>query len=202
MTPLPDPRSTEGPEYTRRLHSPERTWWKRILDVQAPYRWNLRRWKLGKVLDVGCGIGRNLAGLDTGSVGVDHNPHSVEVARRRGLPAFLPDEFAMSPHARPATFDSLLVAHVLEHMDFAAAQVLLGAYLPYVRLGGRVLVICPQEAGFRSDPTHVEFYDFVRMSQCLNSVGVTVSHRYCFPFPRFVGRVFKYNEFVVVGERA
>ena len=35
-------------------------WWKRALDVQAPYRWNLRRLKPGFMLDVGCGLGRNL----------------------------------------------------------------------------------------------------------------------------------------------
>ncbi len=85
MTTLPNPPSTAGPDYTRRLSSLENTWWKRVFDVQAPYRWNLRRLKLGNVLDVGCGIGRNLMHLDPGSVGIDHNPYSIEVARQRGL---------------------------------------------------------------------------------------------------------------------
>ena len=35
---------------------------------------------LGRTLDVGCGIGRNLAALPPGSLGVDHNPTSIEVA--------------------------------------------------------------------------------------------------------------------------
>ena len=57
----------------------QQVWWKKALNVQAPYRWNLRRQRLGRTLDVGCGIGRNLETLDPGSVGVDHNEHSVAV---------------------------------------------------------------------------------------------------------------------------
>jgi SAM-dependent methyltransferase len=201
MTTLPNPPSTAGPDYTRRLSSPENTWWKRVFDVQAPYRWNLRRLKLGNVLDVGCGIGRNLMHLDPGSVGIDHNPYSIEVARQRGLSAFVSDEFARSPLARSGAFDSLLLAHVLEHMEFGAARQLLRTHVPYLRPGGRMVVICPQEAGFRCDPTHVEFFDFARLQECLSGVGFKVVRAYSFPFPRFLGRVFKYNEFVVVGER-
>jgi SAM-dependent methyltransferase len=49
---------------------------------RPPYRWNLHRLLGGRrVLDAGCGIGRNLVGLEAGSVGVDHNPHSVEHCR-------------------------------------------------------------------------------------------------------------------------
>jgi len=49
--------------------------------VQAPYRRNLRRLVGDRaVLDVGCGIGRNLANLGPGSVGVDHNAHSWPTA--------------------------------------------------------------------------------------------------------------------------
>ncbi len=56
-------------------------------------------------------------------------------------------------------FDSLLVAHVLEHLDAETARDLLATYLPYVREGGRAIVITPQQAGFRSDATHVRYVD-------------------------------------------
>ena len=58
----------------RRIASDLEQRWKRILDVQAPYRWNLRR-LLGtrRTLDVGCGIGRNLVNLPVGSVGVSRH---------------------------------------------------------------------------------------------------------------------------------
>ena len=41
---------------------------RRMLPTQAPYRWNLRRLRLGRVLDVGCGVGRNLRNCAPGSV--------------------------------------------------------------------------------------------------------------------------------------
>jgi hypothetical protein len=60
-------------------------------------------------------------------------------------------------------------------------------------------VICPQQAGYKTDPTHVRYLDFDAMSELLESVGVSVERRFSFPFPTPTGRVFTYNEFVVVG---
>ena len=110
-----DPESTESAAYTGRLTDLEQRWIRRVIDVQAPYRWNLRRLDLGFVLDVGCGLGRNLGHVDGHGIGVDHNPHSVEVVRSRGMTAFTPEEFLASKFAVPGRFDSLLSAHVLEH---------------------------------------------------------------------------------------
>jgi SAM-dependent methyltransferase len=49
---------------------------------QLPYRTHLRVLKLGATLDIGCGVGRNLATSPAGSVGVDHNDFSIDAARR------------------------------------------------------------------------------------------------------------------------
>ena len=196
-----DAAGTEGAAYTERLATLESAGWKRVLDVQRPYRWNLRRLALGRTLDVGCGLGRNLVALAPGSVGVDHNRSSIEVARSRGLTAFTPEEFEASPAAEPGAFDSLLFAHVVEHMDAPAGDRLVAAYLPYLRPAGSVVFICPQEAGYKSDATHVRFADFQALSALAGSVGLTVDRTYSFPFPRIVGRVFPYNEFVVVARR-
>ncbi|MFM7272064.1 MAG: class I SAM-dependent methyltransferase [Actinomycetes bacterium] len=193
--------TTADPAYTDRLRDLEGRGWKQRLDVQAPYRWNLRRLHPGLTLDVGCGIGRNLAHLDGHGVGVDHNPASVAEARRRGLTAYTPDEFLGAAEARLGGFDSLLVAHVLEHLDAVTARDLLATYLPYVREGGRAIVITPQQAGFRSDATHVRYVDPVVTAALLAEQGWRVVEQQSFPFPRPVGRVFPYNEFVVVGER-
>ena len=85
---LPDDPPTAGAEYAERLRSLSTARWKRWLDVQAPYRAHLRRLHLGRTLDVGCGTGRNLRALDPGSVGVDHNPFSVALARQAGFTAY------------------------------------------------------------------------------------------------------------------
>src|SRR5437667_305893 len=82
------------------------------------------------------GIGRNLVNLDGYAVGVDHNPESVAIAVDRELTAFTSDEFKRSQFAAPDTFDSLLMAHVIEHLRRPDALELLRTYLPYVRGGG------------------------------------------------------------------
>ena len=192
---------TRGSGYTERLDALEGARWKRWLDVQAPYRWNLRRLELGFTLDVGCGIGRNLLHLGHG-VGIDHNADSVALARRRGCTAFDPAGFRASEFAAPGRFDSLLLAHVVEHMSETDAAALVAEHLPFVRAGGRVVLIAPQEAGFRSDPTHVEFMDGARLRAILEANGVAFERGYSFPFPRFVGRVFPHNESVAVGRVA
>lgn len=192
---------TRDEHYTRRLATLEGAWWKRALDVQRPYRWNLRRLHLGATLDVGCGLGRNLVALAPGSVGVDHNTASVAEARCRGLTALDPAAFETSPHALHAAFDSLLFAHVLEHLGPDEGRRLVETYLPYLRPAGTVVFICPQERGYAQDPTHVRFVDFDAIGALATDSGLTVRRHYSFPFPRPVGRVFPYNEFVLIAAK-
>lgn len=190
---------TADPAYADRLLGLEQQWWRR-LPVQAPYRWNIRRLAPGFTLDVGCGLGRNLTHLGGNGVGIDHNAAAVAEARGRGLRVFTPPEFRASEFAVPARFDALLVAHVLEHLTDSAAAELLAEHLPYVRAGGHVIVICPQAAGFRSDPTHVTPFDRRTITHLLEHQELEVIAQRSFPFPAPVGRVFTYNESVVVAQ--
>jgi SAM-dependent methyltransferase len=197
----PDPASTQGTDYTDRLQRLEGARWKRWLNVQAPYRWNLRRLKLGRTLDVGCGIGRNLAHLGGNGVGVDHNPASVAVARSRGLEAYTTDEFFASRDSKPGSFDSLLAAHLAEHMDEATGLDVLRQYLPCVKPGGTVVLITPQERGFASDPTHVRPVGYAQARVMCEQLGLRVERQYSFPLPRLFGRMFTHNEFVTVARK-
>lgn len=190
---------TQGEDYTARLEHLEGARWKKLLDVQRPYRWNLRRLHLGRTLDVGCGIGRNLLNLPAGSLGVDHNPGSVELARARGLQAVTSEEF-LADASSHGPFQSLLVAHVLEHMTPEQGVEVLRTYLPHVE--DTVVAICPQERGYDSDATHVTFLDAAAMTEILQKAGVRVERAYSFPLPRTFGKVFTYNETVVVGHKA
>lgn len=189
---------TDAPDYAERLQRLEQAHGKRWLDVQAPYRWNVRRLDLGSVLDVGCGIGRNLMHLGGSGVGVDHNAASVAVARGRGLEAYTSEEFLGGPRARKGSFDSLLAAHVVEHMSEPDAVRVLQTYLPFVRAGGKVVLITPQERGYATDSTHVRFCGFTEVAGLCNTLGLTVERQFSFPFPRLLGRVFPYNEFVTL----
>lgn len=189
--------STDTPDYAERLRSKQTLWWKRLLHVQAPYHWNLRRQNLGRTLDVGCGIGRNLGVLPPGSVGVDHNTEAVALARSMGYHAYTVQEFLDGDLAVQAAFDGLLVAHVVEHMDRGQALALLGDYLPFVRPGGRVFLVCPQERGYASDPTHVWFARDTDLVGLAETLGLEVERSFSFPFPRRTGKLFIYNEFCV-----
>lgn len=184
-------------DYAVQLKARSSRLWKRLLDVQAPYRWNLRRLRAGYVLDLGCGFGRNLAHLDGRGVGVDANPGCVALARAAGLVAYDVDAFASSPEAKTGTFDTLLVSHVIEHVGLEAGAALVGDYLRYLKPGGRVVLITPQEAGYAADHTHVEFINDGKLHALAARLGLAVDRSYAFPFPRFVGRLFRYNEFVV-----
>lgn len=192
---------TQGADYAERLAAAvaPRRGLLRLADPQIPYRWNIRRMGLGRVLDVGCGAGRNLAHLDGNGVGVDHNPASVAIARSRGLTAHTPAEFASSGDAVEGGFDTLLMAHVLEHLSPADAHDIVATHLRWVRPGGRVVVICPQQRGHASDPTHITFMPAPAIESVLRSCGVDIARTSSFPFPPWAGRWFTHNETIVSG---
>lgn len=192
---------TTSDAYAERLVRHEGARWKQVLDVQRPYRWNLRRMRLGRTLDVGCGLGRNLTTLAAGSLGVDHNSSSIEVARSRGLNAVTTDEFAIRFPEPPAVpeFESILLSHVLEHMTREEGIGLLEHYLPFARR--TVAVICPQERGYTTDHTHVTFLDGSDIAAMLEQVGLRTRKVASFPLPRAAGRFFTYNETVVLADR-
>jgi len=190
-------KDTKGPDYTDRLMRKQWIWWKRLIDIQAPYRWNLRRIKPGFLLDIGCGIGRNLLHVNGHGVGIDHNEQSIKMARELGLKAFTPEEFQVSGYA-DWQFDTFLLAHVAEHMEHYRVVELIHNYIHLLKPTGRLVMICPQEAGYRSDTTHVEFMDFPKLSGIAKQLGLTPFKEYSFPFPRFMGVLFTYNEFVSI----
>lgn len=195
--------ATHGKEYGDRLIRLQTARWKEWLDVQAPFRWNMRRLDPEFTLDLGCGIGRTLLHLPDGGVGVDANPYCVQTARDRGLTAFTPEEFRQSQeYSRPSRFDTLLLAHVAEHMTEDDVVGLLKEYVPVLKPEGRLILISPQEAGFRSDSTHVQFMDFARLSRVAHRLGFQPERTYSFPFPRPIGWLFTYNEFIVVSRRS
>ena len=199
-TPAPRP-ATDGADYTERLQRLGSRGWKRLLPTRAPYRWNIRRLNLGRTLDVGCGIGRNLAHLGGNSVGVDHNATSIAACRANGFTAYTIEDFFASEHASSGGFDSLLAAHVLEHLSEPDARDVIGRYLPYIRSRGRIVLITPQERGFASDATHVRFVGFAEAAELASALGLTVQRQYSFPFPRAAGRIFTHNEFVTVARK-
>lgn len=185
---------TQDEWYTQRLDRRASRLWKRFLP--DPYRWHIRSLQLGYMLDVGCGIGRCLQFNDGNGIGIDHNPSSVERCRSQGFEAYTPSEFEQ---VSAGPFDSMLLSHVLEHLSAGECEELLRQYLPFVRPGGRVVLITPQIAGQRSDPTHQRYLGRGDLKRELEVLGLTDLRTRSFPFPAPVGRVFTLNENVAWG---
>ncbi|HMD86322.1 MAG TPA: class I SAM-dependent methyltransferase [Terriglobia bacterium] len=78
------------------------------------------------VLDVGCGPGTNTQHFaHTHYLGIDHNPHYLEYARRRHGRDFLATDITRPALAAAARFDFILINSFLHHVDTPCARVLL-----------------------------------------------------------------------------
>jgi len=187
--------STQSEAYTNRLTALSGRFISRLVGGQ-PYRWKIRRIANGNVLEVGCGIGRNLNFLGSRAVGVDHNLMSIKVCRDRGFTAYTPDEFFALPDIASKKFDTILFSHVIEHLTLADARALLHTYVEHLAPSGSLIIICPQKCGFASDSTHVTYFDLDSLAQLAASVQCSEFSRESFPFPAFLGRWFTYNEWV------
>ena len=98
-----------------------------------------RSWR---VLDVGCGCGRNLRALrDAGfsPSGVDVNPGIAEAVRRAGFPCHGPDDPALDA----APWDALLMSHLIEHLDSGRLLKTMNDYLARLRAGGLLVIASP-----------------------------------------------------------
>jgi hypothetical protein len=179
--------------------------WKKFLPLQLPYKYNLKRQDLGKVLEIGAGLGRNQAFLDD-SVGVEHNPRSAQFCQGMGYRVLVPESFHSefkSFVGSNAVFDSILMSHVLEHIEYENQVEVLKEYIPYLKSSGKIFLVTPQESGYKSTNSHITWTDFNRMEMIINQVGgdFKVEKSFSFPLPRCFGKVFKYNEFNVLACR-
>jgi SAM-dependent methyltransferase len=190
--------STADAEYTARLAELQGAPWKRLLRVQEPYKRIISRYCQGKVLEIGSGIGRNLRNLQGRAVGIDTNADAVEFSRKQGFRAYTPESFMGSPDDVPGSYDALLLAHVLEHVDEQVGNSLIGDYLKYLKPGGNVMLICPQERGYASDHTHIRWVDFDGLESHRRANELESVRSFSFPFPRSLGKTFIYNEFIHV----
>ena len=112
-----------------------------------------------------------------------------------GYDAYTVQEFMDGVLAVPGVFDGLLLAHVIEHLEREQALQVLRDYLQFVRPGGQVFLVCPQERGYASDPTHVWFAQDSDLRELVGTLGLELEQSFSFPFPRRAGKLFIYNEF-------
>lgn len=177
--------------------------------VRRAYLRSAQRQLPGPTLDFGCGVGELLARLPAGSRGLEYNPATVDWCRRQGLPVDAYDGFAddwslSALGATGARFESMVISHVLEHLE-APAQVLHKLLLAASRLGiGNVLVIVPGRAGYRIDDTHRTFVERAMLDDeaITRGTGFAQTHRRYFPGDlRAIGDVFPHHELQVRFQR-
>jgi SAM-dependent methyltransferase len=161
----------------------------------------------GPTLDFGCGVGELLARLPPGSRGLEYNKDTVAFCQSRGLAVDWYDGYAddwrLSPIQRSAGLRSMVISHVLEHLEepMRILDRLLGAANDIGM--ERVLVIVPGQAGYRSDATHQTFVDLpMLLGEIARQSDWRASHHGYFPFnARRVGDWFTHNELQVLLQR-
>jgi len=192
--------SAADPGYAERRLRAENAWWEAAARRAAAVPRAPAKPALGLVLEVGCGIGRNLDHLRGTSVGVEHNRRAVEIARGRGLNAFTAEDLRASPWATPGRFDSLLFSHVLEHMQAAQATELVRGYLDLLADAGRVVAVTPQEPASVPIRRTWSSWTSMRSKEC-SAAPASGRGPILVSAPRLAGVVFKYNEFVTIARK-
>lgn len=162
----------------------------------------------GPTVDFGCGVGDLLRQLPAGSVGLDINPVSVEYCRSQGLDARLydgdMDRWDLGPLATTQALQSLVISHVLEHLE-RPMEKLARLLRACERLGiERALVIVPGPRGHESDDTHRTFVDLPMLSSPAATAGTQFHLLTARHFPgnlQMLGQVFAHHELQVAYER-
>jgi 2-polyprenyl-3-methyl-5-hydroxy-6-metoxy-1,4-benzoquinol methylase len=206
ITRFGDPMNNTNSEfYHEELLNNTEKFWKKLIPVQVPYKLSLKHLKPGRTLEIGCGLGRNLKVLGGSSIGLDHNQMSVSYCQSKGLSAYTMEQFNEKGAGLgvSGSFDSLLLSHVLEHVDLDDQVELIQSYTSYLKPNAKIILITPQEKGFHSTSSHITWTDFPRLIEIMNSAApdFMLRKQYSFPFPRKFGTVFPYNEFVTQFER-
>lgn len=161
----------------------------------------------GSTIDFGCGTGQLLELLPPGSAGLEINPHLIKELRNSGLTVQQTQgeiqDFELTCFDS-GCFNTLVIAHVLEHLQnpVAALRLLMSASQ---RLGlKRVILVVPGMKGFASDHTHKTFIDRTYLETYLpQQIEGFVRSRICY-FPgrwEWVGRYFVYHEMMVIFDR-
>jgi SAM-dependent methyltransferase len=130
----------------------------------------------GKVLDIGCGLGRNLRilrarGID--AIGIEVNPEIVKVGVANGLPCQTVTEFAGDTR----TFDVLLMSHIIEHFQPRDLLEFIDGYLDRLRVGGGLVIATPlMSNNFFDDFDHVRPYQPLGLQMVFGGTGAQVQY--------------------------
>jgi SAM-dependent methyltransferase len=158
----------------------------------------------GKTIDFGCGVGELLRILPKGSKGYDVNKDTVDHCLRQGLNVTIynpeTDDYSLYD-CKPGNYDTLILSHVLEHME-NPVDMLRKLFKSCRRIGiGRVIIVVPCLKGYEFDKTHKIYIDLSYINENnLNEIeGYKLHLSKFFPFKfSWAVRHFVYNELLIV----
>jgi 2-polyprenyl-3-methyl-5-hydroxy-6-metoxy-1,4-benzoquinol methylase len=132
------------------------------------------------VLDIGCGRGVFLDLLrdqGIGGAGVDVMPDAVAHCRAKGHPAEVGEAVAFLED-KLERYDGILCSHLIEHLDFEPATLLLTRCFRALIANGRLVIVTPNPRDlsiigevFWLDPTHRRPYPAALIESMLASAG-------------------------------
>jgi len=155
---------------------------KGVLDFKTMY---LRPVAGGRLLEIGCGNGRQLEFLrDLGWMveGVDPDPTALAAASARGLTVHMG---TLAEQGFPAEhFDAIVSSHVIEHVHDPVG--LLRECRRILRPGGRLVIVTPNTASlghrlFGADwldldpPRHLHLFNLASLRRAATDAGLVVS---------------------------
>lgn len=112
-----------------------------------------------RILDVGCGYGRNLEKLIRGGfsnvIGIDINPQIVAANKQRGFNCINIADL----NAESGKFDLILMSHVIEHFPPLDLKNFIDGYLEFLLPNGYLVIATPLMSNyFYDDFDHVKPY--------------------------------------------
>ena len=175
--------------------------------IRKIYLYDIKKYCIGKTIDLGCGVGELLQVLPNGSMGFEVNFVAVNYCRSKGLNVMLfePDKDDYSFQLiEKNSYESFTMNHVLEHLEDAYA-VINKIFAACYKLGIKRLVFTvPGIKGFQSDKTHKVFIDlnFFRTNGLLNNDHYRLQKWKYFPFNhKSFSKIFVHNELRLVFDR-
>jgi len=111
-----------------------------------------------RILDVGCGYGRNLRAIRKAGLscsGVEINPETADAIRSEGFVCLHPDDSELDRDP----WDAIIMAHIIEHFDYKSLLGMMEQYLNILKPGGFLIIATPLLSHrFYDDFDHVKPY--------------------------------------------